>query len=146
MTGMHDSNVLGTVTVLEPTPFPHLSYVLGDFKFVRKTSSRFKCRIEHPLAATALTSRLLKHCKEVDINHFRVSLAHAYASVLKVTAKQHGIRLIGNWFNVRLILGRKGIGHPLHVTRRGEQRSCWDLSTWTPLDLTQLLSGDGGTL
>ena len=93
VTGMHGSNVLGTVTVLEPTPFPHLSYVLGDIKFVGKTSSRFKCRIEHSLAAAALTPRLLKHCKEVDIDHFHVSLAHAYASVLKVTAKQHGIRL-----------------------------------------------------
>ena len=145
MTGMHDSKVLGTVTVLEPTPFPHLSYVLGDIKFVGKTSSRSKCRIEHPLAATALTPRLLKHCKEVDINQIRVSLAHAYASVLKVTAKQHGIRLIGNWFNVRLVLGRNGIGHPLLVTRRGEQRNCCDLSTWTPLDLTQLLSEGRGT-
>ena len=28
-TGMHDSNVSGAVTVLEPTPFPPLSSVLG---------------------------------------------------------------------------------------------------------------------
>ena len=87
VTGMLDSNVLGTVTVLEPTPFPHVSYVLGDTKFVEKTSSRSKCRIENPLAAAALTPRLMKHCKGVDINHFHVSVAHTYASVLEVTAK-----------------------------------------------------------
>ena len=94
VTGMLDSNVLGTVTVLGPTPFSHVSHVLGDIKFIGKTSSRSKCRIENPLAAAALTRRLMKHCKGVDINHFHVFLAHAYASVLKVTAKQHGIRLI----------------------------------------------------
>ena len=67
--------------------FPHLSYVLGNIKFVGKPLSRSKCRIENPLAAAALTPRLRKHCKKVDIDHFHVSLAHAYVSVLKVTAK-----------------------------------------------------------
>ena len=95
VTGMHDSNVSGIVTVLEPTPVPHLSYVLGDIKFVGKTPSRSKCRIENPLAAAALTPRLMKPCKGVDINHFHFSFAHAYASVLKVTAKQHEIRPLG---------------------------------------------------
>ena len=42
--------------------------------------------------------------------------------------------------------GITGVGHPLHITSRAEQRSCWDLSTSTPLDLTQLRSGDRGTL
>ena len=95
VTGMHDSNVLGTVTVLEPAPVPHLSYVLGDIKFVWKTPFRSKCRIENPLEAAALTPRLMKHCKGVDINHFHLFFAHAYVSVLKGTAKQHEIRLIG---------------------------------------------------
>ena len=31
----------------------------------------------------------------VDINHFHVSLAHAHSSVLKATARQHGIQLVG---------------------------------------------------
>ena len=31
----------------------------------------------------------------VDINHFHVSLAHAHLSVLKATARQHGIQLMG---------------------------------------------------
>ena len=95
VTGVHDSNVLGTVTVLKPTPLPYLSYVLGDINFVGKTPSRSKCKIENPLAAAALTPRLMKQYKGVDINHFHVFFAHAYASVLKVTAKQHEIRLIG---------------------------------------------------
>ena len=30
-----------------------------------------------------------------DINHFHVSLAHAHLSVLKATAQQHGIQLVG---------------------------------------------------
>ena len=37
-----------------------------------------------------------KHKKKViDINHFHVSLAHAHSSVLKATALQHGIQLVG---------------------------------------------------
>ena len=31
----------------------------------------------------------------VDINHFHVSLAHAHSSVLKATARQHDIQLVG---------------------------------------------------
>ena len=97
-TGLN-SNVPGVVTVLEPTPFPPLSSVLGEVQFVGKTPigkpPRPACRIETPLAAAALIPGLLKHGKEVDINHLHVSLAHAHASVLKATAKQHGIRLTG---------------------------------------------------
>ena len=36
-TGLHYSNVPGVVTVLEPTPFPPLSSVLGEIQFVGKT-------------------------------------------------------------------------------------------------------------
>ena len=107
-------------TVLEPTPFPHLNYVLGDIKFVGKTH---KYRIENPLAAAALAPRLLKHCKEVDINNSHVSLAHAYASVLKVTAKQHGIRLIGELVSCSACSREKEDRPPTphHVTRRVTQ-------------------------
>ena len=94
-TGLHNSNVPGLVTVLEPTPFPPLSSVLGEIQFVGKTSSRPACRIDTPLAAAALIPGPLKYSKEVDINHLHVSLAHAHASVLTATAKQHGIRLTG---------------------------------------------------
>ena len=31
----------------------------------------------------------------IDINHYHVSLAHAHSSVLKTTAQQHGIQLVG---------------------------------------------------
>ena len=48
VTGTHDSNVLETVTVLKPTPFPSLSSVLGEIKFVGKTPSRSECRIGTP--------------------------------------------------------------------------------------------------
>ena len=94
-TGLQNSNVPGVVTVLEPTPFPPLSSVLGEIQFVGKTPSRPECRIGTPLAAGALTPGPLKHGKEADLNHLHVSLARAHASVLKATAKQHGIRLTG---------------------------------------------------
>ena len=73
-TGMHNSNVSGAVTVLEPTLFPPFSSVLGEIKFVGKTRSRSESRIGTRLAATALTSGLLKHGKEIDINHLHVFL------------------------------------------------------------------------
>ena len=73
-TGLYNSNVPGVVTVLEPTPFPPLSSVLGEIQFVGKTPSRPACRIGIPLAAAALIPGPLKHGKEVDINHLHVSL------------------------------------------------------------------------
>ena len=93
VTGMYDSNISETVTVLEPIPFLHLNSVLGEIKFIGKTSSGSQSRIGTGLAAAAWTPGLLKHGKEEDINHFHVFLAHAHASVLETTAKQHGIRL-----------------------------------------------------
>ena len=47
-TGLQNSNVPGVVTVLEPTPFPPLSSVLGEIQFVGKTPSRPACRIGTP--------------------------------------------------------------------------------------------------
>ena len=94
-TGLLNSNVPGVVTVLEQTSFPPLRFVLGEIQFVGKTPSRPECRIGTPLVAAALTPGPLKYGKEVGINHLYVSLAHAHASVLKATAKQHEIRLTG---------------------------------------------------
>ena len=122
-TGLHDSNVSQVVTVLEPTPFPPLSSVLGEIQFVGKTPSRPECRTGTPLAAAALTPGPLKHGKEVDINHLHVSLAHAHASVLKATAKQHGIRLTRE--QVSCLACSRAKEHraptPHHATRRATQ-------------------------
>ena len=79
--------------------FP-LNSVLEKIEFVEKRSSRSECRVDTPLAAASLTPGLLKHGKEVDVKtcpcpHLHTSLAHAHASVLQATVKQHGIRLIG---------------------------------------------------
>ena len=117
-TGLN-SNVPGVVTVLEPTPFPSLSSVLGEVQFVGKTP-RPACRIDTPLAAAALIPGPLKHGKEVDINHLHVSLTHAQASVLKATAKQHEIRLTGELVPCSGCSQAKGHRAPTphHVTRR----------------------------
>ena len=117
---LQNSNVPGVVTVLEPTPFLPLSSMLGEIQFVGKTPSRPACRIGTPLAAAALIPGPLKHDKEVDINHLHVSLAHALASVLKATAKQHGIRLTGELVSCSACSRAKGHRAPTphHATRR----------------------------
>ena len=122
-TGLHDPNVSGVVTVLEPTPFPPLSSVLGKIKFVGEAPSRSECRIGTLLGAVALISGPLKHGKGVDINHLHVSLAHAHASVLKATAKQHGIRLTGELVSCSACSRAKGYRAPTphHATRRATQ-------------------------
>ena len=60
-----------------------------------------------------------KRNKEVDINHFfHGSLARAHLGVLKATAQQHGIRLVGErapFFNVDK---RRGSMQPLRTTRQ----------------------------
>ena len=63
--------------------------------YVGKTPFRYESRIGTPLATAVLTPGLLKHGKGVNIKAFYNNLAHALASVLKVTPKQHGIRLAG---------------------------------------------------
>ena len=122
-TGLHNSNVPGVVTVLEPTSFPPLSSVLGEIQFVGNTPSRPACRIGTPLAAASLTPGPLKHGKQVDINHLYVSLAHAHASVMKATAKQHGIRLtreLVSWSACSRAKGHRALT-PHHATRRATQ-------------------------
>ena len=53
-----------------------------------------------------------KKKKVVDINHFRVSLAHAHSSVLKATAQQHGIQLEGKLAPCSGCFMAKGIRAP----------------------------------
>ena len=122
-TGLHDSNVPGVITVLEPTPLPPLSFALGEIQFVGKLPSRPACRIGTPLAAAALTPGPLKHAKEVDINHLHVYLAHAHASVLEATAKQHRIRLTRELVSCSACSRAKGHRAPTphHATRRATQ-------------------------
>ena len=56
----------------------------------------------------------------VDINHFHVSLAHAHSSVLKATALQHGIQLVGELASCSGCSTAKGIRVPTphHTTSR----------------------------
>ena len=124
-TGLQNSNVPGVVTVLESTPFPPLSSVLGEIQLVGKTPSRLTCRIGTPLAAATLTPGPLKHGKEVDIDHLHVFLAHAHVSVLKATSKQHRIRLTRELLIVSCSACSRAKGHraptPHHATRRATQ-------------------------
>ena len=89
------SNVSGTDAayddLLEPIPSPPISSVLGQIEFERKPLVESDCS----LAAATLNPGMLKHGKVVDVNHIHVSLAHAHASVLQATARQHGFRLTG---------------------------------------------------
>ena len=118
-TGLHYSNISGVVTVLEPTPVPPLSSAWGEIQSVGKTPFKPECRVGAPLAAAALTPGPLKYGKEVDINHLHISLAHAHASVLKATAKQHGIRLTGELVSCSACSRAKGHRAPTphHATR-----------------------------
>ena len=56
----------------------------------------------------------------VDINHFHVSPAHAHSSVLKATARQHGIQLVGELAPCSGCSMAKGIraSTPHHTTSR----------------------------
>ena len=56
----------------------------------------------------------------VYINHFHVSLAHAHSSVLKATARQHGIQLVGELAPFSGCTMAKGIhaSTPHHTTSR----------------------------
>ena len=76
--------------LLEPIPSP-LSSVLGQVEFGKKPLFESDCF----WTAAALNSGMLKHAKVVDINHLHVSLAHARASILQATARQHGFRSTG---------------------------------------------------
>ena len=115
------------ITLIDVAYVPDLGFnlyetrctLLGEVQFLGKTS-RPACRIDTPLAAAALIPGPLKHGKEVDINHLHVSLAHAHASVLKATAKQHGIRLTGELVSCSACSRAKGHRAPTphHATRR----------------------------
>ena len=66
----------------------------------------------------------------IDINHFHVSLAHAHSSVLKATAQQHGIQLVGELAPCSGCSMAKGIRTPTphRTTSRAE----------APLDLVHI--------
>ena len=66
----------------------------------------------------------------IDINHFHVSLTHAYSSVLKATAQQHGIQLVGELAPCSGCSMAKGIRVPTphRTTSRAE----------APLDLVHI--------
>ena len=66
----------------------------------------------------------------IDINNFHVSLAHAHSSVLKATAQQHGIQLVGELAPCSGCSMAKGIraSTPHRTTSRAE----------APLDLVQI--------
>ena len=66
----------------------------------------------------------------IDINHFHVSLAHAHSSVLKATAQQHGIQLVGELAPCSGCSMAKGIraSTPHRTTSRAE----------APLDLVHI--------
>ena len=71
-----------------------------------------------------------KNKKVVDINRFHVSLAHAHSSVLKATARQHDIQLVGKLAPCSGRSMAKGIRTP--TTHRTTSRAA------APLDMVRI--------
>ena len=117
------SKVSGTTAayedLLEPIPSPPVISVLGENEFGRTHLFESDCFS----TAAALNPGMLKHAKVVDINHLHVSLAHAHASVLQVTARQHGFRLTGELVSCSVYSMAKGNPAPTahHATARAKR-------------------------
>ena len=105
--------------LLEPIPSPPVSSVLGKIVFGRKPLFESDCF----LTAAALNPGMMKHGKVVDINHLHVSLAHAHASVLQATVRQHGVRLTGQLVSCSARSMAKGNRAPTahHTTARAKR-------------------------
>ena len=71
-----------------------------------------------------------KNKKAVDFNHFHVSLAHAHSSVLKATARQHDIQLVGELAPCSKCSMAKGMHAP--TPHRTTSRAA------TPLDMVHI--------
>ena len=67
-TGLHNSNVPGVVTVLEPTPFPPLSSVLGEVQFEHPPSMNALFHSEPPRAHPIAESHIYSHAIVVLTN------------------------------------------------------------------------------
>ena len=127
--------------LLEPIPSPPLSSVLGEIKFWRNLLFESDCS----LAAATLNPGLLKHGKIVDTKHLHFSLAHAHASVLQATGRQHNFRLTRKLVSYSACSIAKGNRCQVHVSRRRAPRSQWSWYTSTPWALSPHLSGDRGS-
>ena len=93
--------------------------VLGKIEFGRK----LLFELDGFLTAAALNPGMMKHGKVVDINHLHVSLAHAHASVLQATARQHGFRLTRELVSCSACSMVKGHRAPTahHMTARAKK-------------------------
>ena len=73
--------------------------------------------------------------KVIDINHFHISLAHALSSVLKATALQHGIQLVGELAPCSGCSMAKGIRAPTphhHMSRAAAPMDMMHIDTTGP--------------
>ena len=98
-------------------PLSPSQFCVGGNSVCRENPSRPECRIGTPLVAAALTPGPQKHDKEVDINHLHVSLAHAHTSILKATAKEHGIRLTGELVSCSACSRAKRVSSTYSISR-----------------------------
>ena len=105
--------------LLEPTPSPLVSSVLGEIEFERKPLFESGCS----LAPAALNPGILEHGKIVDINHLHTSLAHTHTSVLHATARQHSFRVTGELVSCSARSMAKGNRVPTahHTTARAKR-------------------------
>ena len=103
--GLSNKSYTLHIPTVEPVALPPLSQALGEIHFDVKSSESSECNI---LAAVALTPGNLKHGKGVERTHLHVYRAHTHAEILKKNAKQHGIRLTGEFVSCSACLMAEG--------------------------------------
>ena len=142
------SNVSGTDAAYDDLlelipPLSPLSYqvCVWEIEFGRKPLFES----DRSLAAAALNLDMLKHGKVVGINHLHVSLAHAHASVLQATVRQHSFRMTEKLVSCSACSMTKGKRAPTahHTTARA--RRSMELVHIDTAGPSRQLSGDRDT-
>ena len=101
----------------------------GELKSVgEKTEARLSNRVTAVLSPGGMLVTENKHKKEVDINHFHAFHARAHVGVLKATAQQNGICLVGKLSSYSGCLQAEGIhaAIQLRTTRRHGCERQWN--------------------
>ena len=66
----------------------------------------------------------------IDITDLHVPLAHSHADTLRETARQMGIKVLGSWFRVLVVPGRRGGGWRYRGRPSAAPPGLWSVSSW----------------